>query len=234
MSTPTDPYDEYARRKQWEAEGFGKPDRGEQAFFPIHMGRHLHVGATILEIGFGNGAFLGWAQEQGHTIWGLEVQDVLNQRARAMGVKTIQSLAEIDEGILDMVVALDVFEHILFDDLLKLCHEICRRLKTGGTLVARFPNADSPFGLAVQHADSTHVTHLGHGVVDDLMRRSGFDYYTLSAPAEPALSGIQFIKKAIKNIPRAAFVVVAKSYQGPAAPPSYTMNYMLTAFKRSH
>jgi len=51
-----------------------------------------------------------------------------------------------------------VFEHLLENDLYLLFADINRLLCTGGCLVARFPNGDSPFGLEEQNGGFTHLT----------------------------------------------------------------------------
>jgi hypothetical protein len=48
-------------------------------------------------------------------------------------------------------------------------------LRNGGVFIARFPNGDSPFGLANQNGDLTHVTAIGSEKFRYLVQRLDSD-----------------------------------------------------------
>lgn len=117
--------------------------------------------ARVLEIGFGTGDYLLFLKEQGFTCDGIERREAHNERLRAHGINaTTDPISALDANQYDAVFAFDVFEHLTKPELLDLMSQIARVLKPGGRLIARFPNAASPFGRSSQHGDLTHLTPL--------------------------------------------------------------------------
>ena len=228
-------YDAYSTWKGWDEAGFGRPNPTEEAFYQEEIGRlldRLDYRAAVLEIGFGNGAFLGWAKAQQYKVYGSELQEELRLRARTLSIPIVQVPSDLPASTLDAVVALDVFEHIEYSELVRLCREIFSRLRPGGYLFARFPNADSPFGLVLQNGDQTHINALGQGKVSDLMRLSGFTKYELRAPQEVAANIRGGISIKIKDMLRWAFTTYVRiAFLGGSTPRTFAMNYLLVAQK---
>ena len=54
------------------------------------------------------------------------------------------------------------------DEIIVRLKAIETMLKPGGHLILRFPNAQSPFGLAPQNGDPTHVTALSRSAFEQL------------------------------------------------------------------
>lgn len=231
-------YDNYIDWKPWDASSFGKPDvvdyydgEVERAVGKAHGSRSLR----LVEIGFGNGHFLGWARLRGHSVVGIELIEELNQRAKAAGFETapsIDALVSTNASAYDLVAAFDVLEHIEPNALVEFLIKIHALLCPGGVLLARFPNGDSPFGLRYQHGDLTHRTILGEGAVNQLLARTPFRSHRLYGPylEYKGLGG--FAKKAIKwPIQFCLERVLRHLYYGVKMPPSLAMNYILVASK---
>ncbi len=121
----------------------------------------------MLEIGFGNGTFLKYAQQKEWDVYGTEINNELVGIAKESGFNVRQSktVACFKDNTFDLVLAFDVLEHIPQDNLLDFLIEVKRVLKNGGFFIARFPNGDSPFGLKIQNGDVTHITSIGSGKV---------------------------------------------------------------------
>lgn len=128
---------------------------------------------SILEIGFGEGRFLSWASAQGAKVHGSELIPAMRAAAENFGVILLP--AELDDAIdrfeatFDLIVALDVAEHWTLDQLSINLAAIQKILKPGGRLVFRFPNGQSPFGLAPQNSDPTHRTALSKALFENLL-----------------------------------------------------------------
>lgn len=157
---------EYRAWKRWSASEFARLNSGEAAYFRAELKRcgiPLEAPLAALEIGFGNGQFLAFARKQGWAVEGTELNHASIEVAQANGfhVHHVQTLDGFETGRFDLVVAFDVLEHIEQSHLLPFLQTVQRILKPGGSFVARFPNADSPFGLVNQHGDPTHVTAIG-------------------------------------------------------------------------
>lgn len=182
--------DEYAELKGWDAEHFGQPGKDESAYCDAELGPYAAGRkARIIELGFGNGGLLGWCRQRGYECVGMESNPLLMARAAQAGFATVTSLAEArqryGEHSFDLAVALDVFEHIPADNLPGILKDIHALLAPGAVLVARFPNGDSPFGLAYQNGDFTHATVLGSGKIAVLAKQAGFSVECFKEPAVP-------------------------------------------------
>ncbi len=164
----SDLYRDYGDWKGWEQtfvcdEARADYYRGELAGIPLQ-------GRRVLEIGFGDGAFLAWAEAQGAVIAGSEVNPTSIAAAKVRGVTLLPADfgARMRGGRFDLVVAFDVFEHLdlsAISDRLKVIEAL---LEPGGRLLLRYPNVQSPFGLSAQFGDATHLTGLSGAKIDQL------------------------------------------------------------------
>ncbi len=153
----------YATWKEWGQEKFGQFSRGKKRYFTWHLARcHPQPILHALEIGFGNGAFMGFANARGITIVGTEIQDELRQRATAAGFAAFASVDDVPSNMrFDLIAAFDVFEHMPQESLIPLFKALASKLQPEGVLLCRVPNGESPFGRVFQHGDLTHTCTLG-------------------------------------------------------------------------
>lgn len=164
MNTSRD--DDYLAWKGWDdISSFGTLARGDSQYFARELresvrGRQVH---DVLEVGFGNGAFLAYARSQGWRVVGTELLPHLVQAARDAGFESLPAadLDALDGEGFDLIVAFDVFEHIPPDESVEFLATLARKLRTGGAILLRFPNADSWVGNAFQNGDPTHVNAVG-------------------------------------------------------------------------
>src|SRR5688500_14716598 len=154
LSTPADTCERevdarrsYREWKSWTTERFGACSRGDAAYFRAEMTRSgVRVGSdtTILEIGFGNGAFAAWVRGSGATYIGTELDGELVVRGRDHGYEAFdasRSLAAIAGGRrVDSVVAFDVLEHLGMDEIRAVLLSAAACLADGGTMIARVPS----------------------------------------------------------------------------------------------
>ena len=153
----------YTDWKRWPADNFGRYSKGEARYFSWLLARwHPAPIQLALEMGFGNGNFLGFARARGITVIGLESQPELRRRAQIASFEAHGAITDLaPEHRFDLIAAFDVFEHIPQDDCIALLRDMAERLSPGGILLLRVPNGESPFGRIFQHGDLTHVTTLG-------------------------------------------------------------------------
>lgn len=173
----TDLYQGYEAWKGWSETFVFDPE--EAAYFEGEM-RGIRIDdAEVLEIGFGAGRFLAWARARGARVAGTEINAVLLDAARRFGVELLpvdlQQIAGDHRGRFDTVVAFDVFEHFSFDEIVAGLHCVDTMLKPGGTLLLRFPNGQSPFGLAPQNGDPTHKSALSRSIFEQLIQTTSLD-----------------------------------------------------------
>ena len=136
-------------------------------------------GARILEIGYGRGYFLHWARRKGAEVCGIEISPEMYERLKGEGfevyIGNVLDNPDLAERQFDLIVALDVFEHLPLDDLKQLLVWCAAHLAVGGRLIARFPNTQSPFSMIYQHGDVTHVTYLSASIFQQLLLGTGLE-----------------------------------------------------------
>lgn len=165
-------YAGYETWKRWDR--LFEPSADDVAVYRRELSGCRIAGGEVLEIGFGAGGFLAWAQSEGGTVAGVEVIEPLAAAARERGIPLLppafEEVADAYVSRFDTIVALDVFEHFRLDQVSIRLRAVETMLSPGGHLVLRFPNAQSPFGLAPQHGDPTHLSALSAGVFEQLMQ----------------------------------------------------------------
>lgn len=170
MPDSEQPYAGYQAWKGWDRPFTYSP---EEATYFAGETQGLAIGsAAVLEIGFGSGSFLAWARDQGAQVAGVEIIPALIAAAGAAAVELLpadfEQHAAVHAGRFDTIVAFDIFEHLGVDDIRAKLAACTTMLKTGGHLILRFPNAQSPFGLAPQNGDPTHKSQLSRSVFEQL------------------------------------------------------------------
>lgn len=170
-----DLYAGYQHWKGWDSL-FTYTDEEATYFAGETRGLRIDSG-DVLDIGFGSGAFLAWARDRSARIAGVEIIPQLVDAAKQQNVEllpaTFETVAGAHTGRFDTIVAFDVFEHLALDQIITRLAACVTMLRPGGHLVLRFPNAQSPFGLAPQHGDPTHKAALSRGVFEQLMQGTG-------------------------------------------------------------
>ncbi len=172
-----DLYAAYDRWKGWDQPFTYTAD--ESAYFAGECRGLKLAGASVLEIGFGSGAFLAWAEAQGASVAGNEINAASLDAARARRIELLPARfepgAEAYARRFDTVVAFDVFEHLTLEEIAAKIAALETMTKPGGHVLLRFPNAQSPFGLAPQNGDPTHKSALSQEVFGLLLQGSRFD-----------------------------------------------------------
>jgi SAM-dependent methyltransferase len=166
-------YDHYETLKGWDKAPFMQPSPGEIMFYEHYLGRLNLAGAKVLEIGFGNGNFIGWAKQRGAIVYGTELQQSAVEKATQCGVNVlpteIRKSVDLLRGELTAMAALDVMEHLSIEQNISFLTSAAMMLKRDGLLLIRFPNGQSPMGLAIQYGDRSHVSMLSIPIINQLI-----------------------------------------------------------------
>lgn len=166
-------YDRYEELKGWDKAPFMHPSPGEIMFYEHYLGKLNMDGAKVLEIGFGNGNFIGWAKQRGAVVYGTELQQSVVEKAVKNGVNVlpteIRKSVDLLGGQLTAMAALDVMEHLSIEQNISLLGSAAMMLKKDGILLIRFPNGQSPIGLTVQYGDRSHVSVLSIPIINQLI-----------------------------------------------------------------
>lgn len=172
---------DYVEWKGWvDQTPFGHLSAGESAYFDSEL-RDVRAGVggitDVLEIGYGNGAFLSYCRDRGWAITGTELEPGLVQAGTDAGFAVFASdrMDEIADGSFDLIAVFDVLEHIPQDAVPGFLAELARKLREGGKILFRFPNADSWLGNALQNGDPTHVNAIGYLKMTYFALQSGLE-----------------------------------------------------------
>lgn len=181
----------YTEWKSWDTVAFGHLSRIDAAYYEAEIGRGRPVGSlSVLEIGFGHGAFMAYARQRKWQVTGIEINAVEMKAAARSGYRVFGAIDEIpvDERF-DLVVAFDVLEHLDVEQMLDLLAKLHTRLTPIGRFIARFPNGDSPFGLPNQHGDMTHRTVVTRSKLTQIAAQAGFSVASYRGERTPILCG---------------------------------------------
>lgn len=212
----------YRSWKGWTDGNFGALQLRDKVYFDAEFSDSsvALAGATVFELGFGNGNFLAYCRENGAEAVGMEIDPDLVSRAKAAGfeahVFSDTAIDDLEENRFDVIVAFDVFEHIQFDQLQALLGRLKNILRPGGIVLARFPSGDSPFSGAMYNGDATHRCLLGSGKLKQLAIASGFNLVEMRGARLP-IKGLG-IKTMVK---RAGIVVVRRIVEAILRPVYY-------------
>ena len=218
----------YHTWKEWTGDAFGTFNSTEAAYFVLEMRKSgiVNINAKrVVELGFGNGVFAGWAKQQGAIYVGTELIPELIARGTAAGFDVQSAACPLTSfttnNSIDLVVAMDVFEHIDTSALQNLLIEAGSCLRPGGLVVARVPSGDSPFARSIQHGDLTHRIILGSSAIRQLASQSGFVVKAIREPAFPirGLGARVFIRRlAIVCARRIIYPLITQVLMGGGRP----------------
>lgn len=186
--------DNYREWKSWPAKDFAVLKPSTARYYSAEMSRAGMMNRAdirVLEIGFGNGAFLSFCKQQGWSVVGTEIDPALVTLAKQAGFDARPAAAarELQSASFDLVAMIDVLEHIAPDEAVAFLQEAMRILRPGGALFAHFPNGDSPFGLCFQNGDATHVNVIGSEKARYYARAVGAEIVVISGEAQPIPAG---------------------------------------------
>lgn len=117
----------------------------------------------IVDLGCGHGDFVYHLTELGYeNVEGVDVSTEQIQLAHRLGVENVVCddieayLRGQATGSVDIVLLIDVIEHMQRQELFDLMDEVVRVLDSGGQCLVHVPNALGLFGMRVRYGDLTH------------------------------------------------------------------------------
>lgn len=163
---------DYARWKRWAPERFAPYSPGAHFFFERLKYKYSLPPGAACEIGFGNGELLRALRSHYDSVLGIERIEQLADAARtSLGVEAYCGACwtlPSSNARFDLVIGLNVLEHMDWTELQLTFDWLSRCLRPGGMAIFQFPEGASPLGLGNFHGDFTHKTPLTRGKVDAL------------------------------------------------------------------
>jgi SAM-dependent methyltransferase len=123
----------------------------------------LDKNINILELGCGHGIFQYFINKAGYkNSKGIDGSIQQVEGAKKLGIKNIilgdmiAYIKVLDSSFLDMIIAIDIFEHFTKEEFTDLVDELHRILKKDGLIICHQPNSEGPFGNFMRDWDYTH------------------------------------------------------------------------------
>lgn len=182
----------YISWKAWGQESFGVVTSKDALVYSCELRRAkvtLRGSSSVLEIGFGNGAFAGWVRRQTAHYIGTEINPELIARARQAGIEAHQATLDLDTlprtGPFDLIAMFDVLEHMEKSEIINVLKAASRCLSPEGRIIIRVPSGDSPFAGHLMNGDLTHKTSLGRFAFYQLASLTGMEVTSVHDAAFP-------------------------------------------------
>lgn len=202
---------DYIEWKEWGSDNFGSYTNEENILFSTELNRAgvvLDQDIRVLEIGFGNGAFLGWVKQYSCHYIGIEINNALIARAKAAGAEAYASIGEMRSQIgdkkFDLIIAFDVIEHMPINDIISSLEAWANYLSKNGCILIRIPSGDSPFSGRIMYGDITHKTLLASTALRQIASLTGLYLVATYPPALPifGLGPLKAFERAIVKATR--------------------------------
>jgi 2-polyprenyl-3-methyl-5-hydroxy-6-metoxy-1,4-benzoquinol methylase len=157
--------------------------RPRKAFLTHIISNHLPADrdSNILDIGCGHGTFLYFLSQAGYrNIGGIDVSPEQIELAHKLGIHEARLgnladlLGEAGDGSVDVVLVMDVLEHLTREELLHTLDDVRRVLKPNGICIAHVPNAEGLYGMRIRYGDMTHEQAFTPTSARQVFRTVGF------------------------------------------------------------
>jgi 2-polyprenyl-3-methyl-5-hydroxy-6-metoxy-1,4-benzoquinol methylase len=153
----------------------------------------------ILELGCGEGhllaAFKSWGYRQ---VRGIDLRPEAAAYCQTQGLEVevadARDYLKGHTGEFQLIIALDVLEHLTPQEGLELLEDANGAIVPGGAVILQVPNLASPFGGAVFFGDLTHRTGFTETSIRQLLSLAGFSQVEI----RPAGPGLWSVKAAIR------------------------------------
>jgi 2-polyprenyl-3-methyl-5-hydroxy-6-metoxy-1,4-benzoquinol methylase len=175
----------YSEWKGWTQPGvFGRPERGDTAYYSRELRDIPHPINDVLEVGFGSGTFLAYCRSQGWSVTGTELspEQVALAQGAGFAARLADQVDQLPDGSFDLIAAFDVFEHIPERDSITFLTVLASKLRPSGAILLRYPNADTWLSNPFQYGDPTHVTAIGYHKMQYFAANAGLDIRAYRAP----------------------------------------------------
>jgi len=130
---------------------------------------------SILELGCGHGTLLSLLQKSGYAgAKGIDISADQVEKAQDLGVENVQC-SDIEKYLsnstesYDVIIGIDIIEHLTKSELLSILELIRGRLNPGGRVIFRTPNCDAPLGTTFYFGDFTHDIYLNYFSAEQIM-----------------------------------------------------------------
>ncbi len=157
--------------------------------------------AKILDLACGFGRYTKILSDMGYdNVKGVDLSpEQVNYATEIMGLNNVEQ-ADVSNWLkdkkdsFDCILALDILEHLVNDDLVKMGQSIYSSLKVNGNVIIQVPNAVSPINHII-YGDLTHVRAFTVGSLRQFLLNVGFHHIQFQS-ALPPIHGVKsFVRR---------------------------------------
>lgn len=135
--------------------------------------------ARILDLGCGEGNLLAVFRKMGYeNVEGLDLRqeavEVCQRRGFQARCQDVRHALKGDSQKYDLVLAIDLLEHLTRDEIVELFVQVRGALRPNGAVVVQVPNLASPMGAGIFFGDITHQTGMTPDSLWQMMWTAGF------------------------------------------------------------
>jgi SAM-dependent methyltransferase len=135
---------------------------------------------SLLDVGCGTGLALLAAKKLGVAdVCGVDIDPLQSQTAQSRGLDVVCAEDTVDfldknRAQFDIILCMDVIEHIECSLQLPFTQAIYRKIKPGGDFLCTVPNANSTLAMRWRYIDFTHCSSFTEHSLDFLLHNTGF------------------------------------------------------------
>lgn len=165
----------------------------EYTSFDVNIEKYLGIKSDlrILEIGFGTGYFVKYLIDKGHHNFdAIEISKEEYEFVRhnisenVLLVEDTGAFLRKHANAYDVVVLLDVLEHIPKTEVVDLLKDVRTSLKEHGKVFIRVPNAANPLNIQILFDDFTHETYFTGRSLKQVSLMAGYSTVEINAWTE--------------------------------------------------
>jgi len=137
--------------------------------------------SKILDLGCGHGAFVYFLDKCGFKnvagVDGSAEQVELASKLEIPGIieaDITEHLVSCESSSVDVIILMDVLEHLTHEQLFSTLDEVYRILTPNGRCIIHVPNAGGIFGMSIRYGDLTHEMCFTSMSANQLLRTIGF------------------------------------------------------------
>ncbi len=194
--------------------------------------------SRILDLGCGHGAYLYFLHKAGYrNIHGVDVSAEQIALAQRLGLAAVKQadigtyLTSVENNSVDVVLLMDILEHLTRQELFDMLDEVFRILKPDGKCISHVPNAAGLFGATVRYSDLTHELAFTPKSVQQAFTTVGFHSIGCFEDKPIPHSAISVVRRLLWELGAFPFRLLLAAETGGSLSSVLSQNMLITAIK---